>query len=190
MCASPSQPTTTARTPIKAVLIAGAGEIGRTGARELLARLAPLLCPIIVCIRDADLGSFDDDIDGTRTRWVVEGADIEAAAIWFAPPNRHTFVRDGRFFLSKDDSTFPADAPSLGKLYHSLRLGYGSRVFAIVIDTERIDTPELRLLSQRGARVVTPIDCGERAVATYWSSDEIAEHLGTTLAAPTEVAVA
>jgi CheB methylesterase len=189
MTAFPTDHTTMPRTPIRAVLIAGADEVGREGAIELLDRLPLLRCPIIICIRNADLTSIRSRIDGARTRWAVDGEPLDAAHVWIAPPGRHTHVRDGRFRLSEGDGSL-ADAPSLGKLYHSLRVELGSRVFAVVIDTERTNTPQLRLLAQRGARVVSPIDCGNDAVATFWTPDTIVDHLRESLAESPEAAIA
>jgi hypothetical protein len=185
----PESPLMT-RSPIRAVLLAGAGEVGVSGLVELLDRLSPLRCPIIACIRNGDIGALQSRIDGVDTRWATERAELDAAALWIAPPNQHTFVRNGRFLMSGADDTSPAEAPSLGKLYHSLRVDYGSRVFAVVIDAERPNTPPLRLLAQRGARVVSPIDCGPEAVALQWTNDEIVNHLHKTLASDTQVAVA
>ncbi len=190
MTAFPPDQTTMPRTAIRAVLIAGAGEVGREGAIGLLDRLPLLRCPIIVCVRDAALTSIRSRIDGVRTRWVVDDEPIETASVWIAPPGRHTHLRDGRFRLSEADDGSPTDAPSLGRLYHSLRVDFGSRVFAVVIDTKRTNTPQLRLLAQRGARVVSPIDYGEDAVATFWTPEAIVTHLGDHLAASTEAAIA
>lgn len=189
MSATPLHPTNR-RTPIQTVLIAGAGSVGVAGAAALLDELPRLRRPIIVSLRDADLGRLHARIDGVETRWVTHGAVLDDASLWIAPSDRHSYVRNGRFELSGDESTSPADTPSLGKLYHSLRVEFGSRVFAVVIDESQPDSPTLRLLAQRGARVVSPLECGPDDIAQHWSRREIAEHLGSVLALAPDDAVA
>lgn len=181
MSAFPVQPTH-CRTAIRAVLIAGAGRVGLDGATSLLDHLPELRIPIIVSLRDAEIDRLHNRIDGVRTRWATHGAPIDDASLWIAPTERHTLVRDGRFELSGPESTSPAETPSLGKLYHSMRVEYGSRVFAVVIDESSPNCPTLRLLAQRGARVVSPLECGPDDIARHWSSDQIAAHLVETLA--------
>lgn len=191
MNAIPGQPTN--RTSIRAVLIAGAGAVGLAGATELLDRLPALRCPVIVSLRasnDVDIHSLHGRIDGRATRWVTHGATLDDASLWIAPVDRHTFIRDGRFELSDAGGTSPAATPSLGKLYHSLKVEFGSRVFAVVIDETEPNSPTLRLLAQRGARVVSPLECGPDDVARHWSPRRIADHLGETLGIPSTDTVA
>lgn len=198
MKAFPVEPTK--RTSIRAVLIAGAGAVGLAGATELLDQLPTLRCPVIVSLRGVESGTpgpgrGDIDrlharIDGLSTRWATHGAALDAATVWIAPADRHTYVRDGHFELSDSASTSPAETPSLGKLYHSLRVEFGSRVFAVVIDESEPNSPTLRLLAQRGARVVSPLDCGPDDIARHWSSRRIVDHLSDALAIPSNDAVA
>lgn len=183
-------PPKPSRTPIRVVLLAGAGQVGLFGATALLDRLPTLRRPVIVSLRDTELDRLRVRIDGEQTRWVTHGAHIDDASLWIAPSDRHTCVRDGRFELSGAESTAPADTPSLGKLYHSLRVEFGSRVFAVVIDETDCDSPTLRLLAQRGSRVVSPLDCGPDDIARHWTHDEIVAHLGAELALATDHKVA
>jgi len=183
MSAFPVQPMS--RTSIRAVLISGAGPVGLAGATALLEQLPELRSPIIVSLRDADLTRLHSRIGSTTTRWATDGASLDDASVWIAPSDRHTYVRDGRFELSGADSTSPADTPSLGKLYHSLRVEFGSRVFAVVIDETDRNSPSLRLLAGRGAQVVSPLDCGPDDIAQHWSTGRIATHLGDALAVAT-----
>lgn len=170
------------RTTVRAVLIAGAGQVGIDGATTLLDRLPELRRPIIVSLRNADIDHLRSRIDGVRTQWVTHGSAVDDASLWIAPPDRHTFVRKGRFELSGPESTSPATMPSLGKLYHSMRVEYGSRVFAVVIDENEPNRPTLRLLAQRGACVVSPLEAGPDDIAQHWSQDRIVDHLSDTLA--------
>jgi hypothetical protein len=180
MDAFPVQPNRA--TSIRVVLIAGAGPVGLNGAIALLDRLPELRSPVVVSLRDANVDRLEARIDGRRTRWATQGAVLDEASQWIAPPDRHTWIRDGRFELSGDESTAPAQTPSLGKLYHSLRIEFGSRVFAVVIDETEPNSPTLRLLAQRGARVVSPLECGPGDVAHHRSSTEIVAHLCEQLA--------
>ncbi|MEZ5246335.1 MAG: hypothetical protein R2707_14630 [Acidimicrobiales bacterium] len=181
MDAFPVQPTS--HTSIRVVLIAGAGPVGLTGAIALLDQLPELRCPVVVSVRGASIDHLQTHIDGVRSRWATHGALLDDAALWISPPNRHTYIRDGRFELSGDESTAPATMPSLGKLYHSLRVEFGSRVFAVVIDETEPNSPTLRLLAQRGARVVSPLECGPGDIAHHRSSQEIVTYLSEHLAA-------
>ena len=188
MKALPAQPTS--RTPIRAVLIAGAGTVGLAGATALLDQLPALRSPIIVSLRDAGNEPLRARVDGVETRWAAHGAALGDASRWIAPPDRHTFVRNGRFELSDAGSTSPAETPSLGKLYHSLRVEFGSRVFAVVIDETDPNSPTLRLLAQRGARVVSPLECGPDDIARHWAPQRITDHLTDALAIRSNDAVA
>ena len=170
------------RTPIRVVLIAGAGPVGLDGAAAILDQLPELRSPIIVSVRNAAIDQLGTRIDGVRTRWATHGSDLEEASLWIAPPDRHTFVRDGRFELSGAESTSPAETPSLGKLYHSLRVEFGSRVFAVVIDETESNSPTLRLLAQRGAQVVSPLVGRPDDIARHLAPERIIDHLGSELA--------
>ena len=181
-------PTSTSK--VKVVLIAGAGPVGQEHASALLDHLPSLTCPLVVCLRDADLGPLRSRLDGVDFRWAEHGASLDLARVWLAPPGHQTYVRDGRFEVVATTSGLDADGPSLGKIYHALRTAFGSRVFAMVVDPDRPDTPHLRLLSQRGARVVSPIDCGDDAVAKFWPIDRIVSHLASEVGARTEAVVA
>ena len=180
------------RNSTRAVLIAGAGPVGLAGASALLDDLPELRIPIMVSLRNTEIDCLRSRIDGTRTRWATDGARLEEASLWIAPTDRHTFVRDGRFELSGPESTSPAETPSLGKLYHSLRVEFGSRVFAVVIDETDPNSPTLRLLAQRGAQIVSPLECGPDDIARHWDPDRITDHLRATLARSSdgEVAIA
>lgn len=188
MKALPAQPTS--RTPIRAVLIAGAGTVGFVGATALLDQLPELRSPVIVSLRGIGTEQLSSRVDGVGTRWAAHGAALGDASRWIAPPDRHTFVRDGHFEVSDAGSTSPAETPSLGKLYHSLRVEFGSRVFAVVIDETDPNSPTLRLLAQRGARVVSPLECGPDDIAHQWAPQRIADHLTDVLAIRSNDAVA
>lgn len=184
MSRSPSLPA--ARTSrLQVVLIAGEGLAGVGHTVTLLDRLPTLRCPTIVCLRHTDLGPLAARVDGAAVRWVEHGAAIADATVWIALPGEVVYVRDGAFEVSP--SVPLHDGPSLGKIYHSLRVAYGSRVFAVVVDPEHADTPHLRLLVQRGARVVSPIDCTDGAAPEVWPMDRIVDHLGAEAAIRAEV---
>lgn len=177
----PPAPSTGGRTAIRVVLIAGAGPTALAVTTDLLDRLPELRIPVIVGLREVDLGPLEARLDGDRTRWVTQGAELGRAALWLAPQDRHTCVRNGRFELSGVERTAPEGTPSLGRLLHSLRLELGSRVFAVVADEHEHGSPTLRLLAQRGATIVSPIEYGAHDVARHLSSTEIVDLLGATL---------
>lgn len=177
----PASPPTSCS--FRVVLIAGAGDAGRDGAYELLDRIPPLTVPVIASVRSAGHGPLEDLADGADCRVIQHGDRLETASRWLAPTTRDTYVRNGAFELGDEHDGLPDEVPSLGKLYHSLRVDLGSRVFAVVIDAERADTPQLRLLAQRGARVVSPIDAGPAAVPRSMDVDSIVDYLGAAAGA-------
>lgn len=174
-------PPTGGRTAIRVVLIAGAGPSALAVATDLLDRLPELRSPVIVGLRDVDLGPLEARLDGERARWVAHGAELGGASLWLAPQDRHTCVRNGRFELSGVERTAPEGTPSLGRLLHSLRVEFGSRVFAVVVDEHEHDSPTLRLLAQRGATIVSPLEYGAHDIARHLSSTEIVDLLGAAL---------
>jgi chemotaxis response regulator CheB len=166
------------------VLVAGARAEGLSIATRLLDALPDLTCPTVVSIRDVDPLDLSALVDGTRVRGVVDGARLDDARVWIAPTDRNTVVQEGSLRTDAPGHRVTGDLPSLGKLYHSVRLSFGSRVFAVVADAERAGGAALRLLGDRGACVVRPLELEPSPESSHWSIPTIVGHLSDLVADP------
>lgn len=162
-------------TRIRIVLLAGAGPVGVEHTTAVLDRLPSLACPVVVCLRDADAESLGSR-PGAAVRWATDGTVVDEGRVWVTHPERQTIVRDGRFEVTEAGGDRPVGGPSLAKMYHSLRTGYGSRAFVVLSDPDRSDTPHLRLLAQRGATVVSTIECPACGL-DVWPVARVVAHL-------------
>jgi chemotaxis response regulator CheB len=159
------------------VVVAGAHREGLAIAGRLLDDLPVLRCPTIVSVRDIDEALLHGRLDGLDARPVFDGASLGDARIWIAPTDRNTLVLDGRLRTEDPGQRVSGDLPSLGKLYHSVRVSFGSRVFAVVADAEQAGGACLRLLEDRGACVVRPLELEPSADTDSWSIPAIVGHL-------------
>jgi chemotaxis response regulator CheB len=166
------------------VLIAAARTEGLSIAARLLDALPDLSCPTVVSIRDVDPRDLRALVDGTRVRDVVDGARLDDARVWIAPTDRNTVVSEGSLRTDAPGHRVAGDLPSLGKLYHSVRLSFGSRVFAVVADAEHAGDAALRLLGDRGACVVRSLELEPSSESSHWSIPTIVGHLSDLVADP------
>lgn len=159
------------------VLIAGAHREGLDIAGRLLEELPALRCPTIVTVRNVDADLVRHRLDGLDFRPVEDGAELCDAPVWVAPTDRNTIVVDGRLRTDAPGHRVSGDLPSFGKLYHSVRVSFGSRVFAVVADAEHAGDACLRLLENRGACVVRPLELDPSTETDNWSIPAIVSHL-------------
>lgn len=166
------------------VLLAAARSEGLAIVADLLGALPDLRCPTVVSIRDVDPVEIRALVDGTRVCDVVDGARLDDARVWIAPTDRNTVVHEGSLRTDAPGHCVAGDLPSLGKLYHSVRLSFGSRVFAVVADPERAGDAALRLLGDRGACVVRSLELEPSTESSHWSIPTIVGHLSDLVADP------
>lgn len=177
------------RTPAL-VLIAGAHSEGMTIARRLLDVLPSLVCPTVVSIRAAEPAALRKMIHETAARAVTDGDRLANADVWVAPADRNTVVSDGILRTDAPGHRVGGHLPSLGALYHSVRVEFGSRVFAVVADPEHSGGANLRLLRDRGACIVRPLELEPSADMSHWSIPTIVDHLTELASATTREAAA
>ncbi|TMD73952.1 MAG: chemotaxis protein CheB [Chloroflexi bacterium] len=143
---------------IIAIAASAGGVIALT---EVLAHLPESLGAIIVIVQHVDPRhrSLMPQVIGRQSRMPVvhaeEGARLERAHIYLAPPDRHLLVKRGGTLTLTDTELVNFVRPSADLLFESVAAVYGPRAIAVVLTGSGHDGAlGVTAIKQRGGTVV------------------------------------
>lgn len=165
--------------PRAIVLAVGDDAVGVRDAAEFLATVPELDCPVVVCAAPSSLERLNEQVGAAGALRCTDDRPLDDAPVWIVPEGHLATVDRDRWTLTNHPNVdFDAQ---VGRLCSSLKASYRSRVFMVCSGAVLDENPLVRLLVQRGARLVETHDRPDRGLADHASVAEIVAHLGASV---------